>query len=351
MRMQLAITATLAAGLSASASTIDTVSAASGGTTTGLGTHDITIAGGTWGVKAHAYDSDGTQGVDDPVGGGAKTGVYTPLGSAQAGTVTDTGTYLTASALAQITWNSKQWSSNQDLTSTGLGPSFATVASVGTETYAGSEVANSKAAVHDPRSFSITFAAGERPEIDFVLTISAGTQLTSLGGTGLTSSSSITGDTMSGLFAADLFDFSWSADSAHPNSSIFTFSSNPILGLNDALIGNQFLSDITDAAGVHTLTSDFTITGAYFPVLPAGSNTVNFTLGGDTYYNADAAVTGTPEPATFFLTGLALSAIILSFAGRGTRLAQLELADDHFPSQHREVLRTRSHENLRAAAY
>ncbi len=56
------------AGLQAPASPIDSVSASGGSVTTGLETHDIPNGGtGTWGVKAHAYESAGTQGLDDPV--------------------------------------------------------------------------------------------------------------------------------------------------------------------------------------------------------------------------------------------------------------------------------------------
>jgi hypothetical protein len=315
MKTGFVFAATLFAGLCASASNIDWVSAAGGAVNNGLGTHDIPNGGaGTWGVKAHAYDSAGTQGVDDPAGGGTITGVYTPSGSGKAGPVTDTGTYLKADALAQITWNTTQWSSGEDLTNTGLGGSYATVTSVGPEPYAGDEVANSKAGVHDPRVYTETFAPNTLPEVDFMLQIGAGAQLTSLSGIGLSTSSSLSGDYQTDLLPGNLFSFSWSADSAHPGSSIFHFSSNSALGLNDSLLQSQFASLLTDAGGIHTLTADFTINAAYFPTLPPGVNTLTFSLGGDTEYDAAGAVSGTPEPGTLALMGLAL--IALSFLGR-----------------------------------
>jgi hypothetical protein len=282
----------------------DTVSAAKDGTVqSGTGVHNITNSGGTWGVKAHAYDSAGQQGVDDPPGGGAKTGVYTPAGTGQAGKVTDTGTYWEASALAHISWNATQWDS------TG---SFAQVIKIATGAHVvGDETANSKARIHDPRSYTVTFAPGAAPEIDFLMRIGAGTQLTSLGDAVVSSSSSLLGSYQVDLLSGDLFSFGWSADSAHPNSSGFTFTSNPGLHLNDASIESQFAALITDAAGIHTMTSDFVINAAYFPTLPSGSDTLTFTMGGTTEYNADAAVAGTPEPGTYLMIGTGLVAAAL----------------------------------------
>ena len=66
---------------------------------------------------------------------------------------------------------------------------------------------------------------------------------------------------------------------------------------------------MTEAGGIHTLTTDFTINAAYFTKLPAGVDTLTFSLGGTTEYDAAGAVTGTPEPGTLVLTGGALIAV------------------------------------------
>ncbi len=188
---------------------------------------------------------------------------------------------------------------------------YATVSSIATEPRAGDEVANSKASVHDPRVDTETFAPGAPPEIDFMINIAAGTQLTSLTGPGPTSSASLSAITRPICSPAVCSPLPGGADSSHQNSSLFNFTSNSALGLNDSSLQNQFAALVTDTAEIHTLGSDFTITPAYFPTLPPGVNTLTFSLGGDLEYNAAGAVSGTPEPGTLALMGLSLAGLSL----------------------------------------
>jgi len=71
--------------------------------------------------------------------------------------------------------------------------------------------------------------------------------------------------------------------------------------------------------GIHTLT--VAINAAYFPTLAPDVNTLTFSLGGDTEYDAAGAVSGTPEPGKLALMGLTLLA--LSLVGRRIRVSTL----------------------------
>ena len=64
--------------------------------------------------------------------------------------------------------------------------------------------------------------------------------------------------------------------------------------------------------GIRTLT--VAINAAYFPTLAPDVNTLTFSLGGDTEYDAAGAVSGTPEPGTLALMGLTLLALSFDWA-------------------------------------
>jgi hypothetical protein len=170
------------------------------------------------------------------------------------------------------------------------------------------ETALAIAFVTDPQHYSVTFDSAFRPQIDFTLSINAGASLTATGSNpGETSSSMFAGTFGTSLLAGDLWSFSWTADSAHPSESVFHFSSNPVLGLNDASIEGSFNSVLSDSGGTHTLMNSFSVTGSLFPTLQPGSSTLNYSTGGETTLEANAAIA--PEPEAFWLLGAGLAGL------------------------------------------
>ena len=162
--------------------------------------------------------------------------------------------------------------------------------------------------VTDPQYYSVTFDPAFQPEVDFSLTIQAGATLVATSTTaGESSSSMLSGTFDTSLLSGDLFSYSWGADSADPNQSFFQFTSNPALGLNDALIESTFNSLVSDSGGTHTLTQAFSVDVALFPVLPTGSSTLDYSTGGEEEFEASAAIA--PEPRMFWLLGAGLIAL------------------------------------------
>ena len=104
-----------------------------------------------------------------------------------------------------------------------------------------------------------------------------------------------------------LWTWAWSADSLHPGTSIFSFVSNPLLGLDDTLLQSSFMGLVSydPSTGAYGLTAPFDVSTT-FGILPGQSS---LTYGGEADVNADASI---PEPMSaallaFGLVGLGLS--------------------------------------------
>jgi hypothetical protein len=176
------------------------------------------------------------------------------------------------------------------------------------------ETAKATAIATDPANYSVVFDPNFTAEIDFSVTLGAG--LLAANGAGDTSSSaSESGFDATNLLADPLWSWSWSADSAHPNSSVFKFQSNPLLKLDDAAIMAAFMSGVTDSSGVHTMALPLTITGSLFPDVAPGA-AFDYTFGGERVYEADATAAPEPSPVVLFGAGL-LAVAVGSLRRRG----------------------------------
>jgi len=202
-------------------------------------------AGGTWKVSASANDSNGTHPKTK-----SNSGSYTNTdGSGTSGENTDTGKRFEAKSEGYISWNGKTWASK----GTGSLTSSASVTVIDASQKV-SEGASARATVTDPRTFMFTFAPDDPHSLLFSLLIEGGTALQTMTVPGLMSSASLSGNDQTSLLSSDLWDFSWSADSLHPDTSTFEFHSNPALGLNDSALEAAFQSLVTGGSGRFSLT-------------------------------------------------------------------------------------------------
>ncbi len=173
------------------------------------------------------------------------------------------------------------------------------------------EHAGSMSRVDESSRQTLHVSPGKLPEVEITLKFEQGMQLTALGTDPhmVQAEASIQGTFTSSLTpdpathaAGAFWSFSWTADSADPGSSVFSFQSNPSLGLNDAVIDQEFAGLVSDVDGVHTLTSDVTVTATLFPTLARGSNKLTFSYNGAMRYRA--GVNAVPEPSSWVLLGL-----------------------------------------------
>jgi hypothetical protein len=271
---------------------------ANGKITDGLNTPSashVVTAGGTYHLRDKAFDSNAPSPHQPEQ---TNEGQYTNEdGGAHAELAHETGSEFEAKAQAYIGWDTKNWESKS---------SFATVKPV--DSPAGkSETAKALASVTDPRTFQIALDPSGMPLfLNFSFSIGAGAMLGLTTGPGYTASASMSGSYQNSLIPGDMWSFSWSADSAHPGSSDFTFYSNPALGLDDAAIQSAFNAMVSGSGGQFSLTQDFTVSAQIAaPTLP-GQSVFTFSMGGETDYNADASVVTAPEPNYSLLLGLIL---------------------------------------------
>ena len=249
---------------------------------------------GSFSLDARSYDTLGPHG---PGSTSTNSGFYKLKANHAASTAetTDPGALFDPKARGSINWGPGFWTSEGSYAKIDDGPNQNSTAA---------ESAYANAFVLDPQFYSIKFDSNFKPEIDFSLTISAGATLIAQGTSGVWSTASLSGSYFTSVLAGPLWGFSWSADSNQPNSSDFQFWSNPLLGLDDNAISSEFLADVTDAFGTHTLNQDFTVSVALFPTLPKGQWDLTFSTGGfDDYYAAASAPGETPEPSSLLLVG------------------------------------------------
>jgi hypothetical protein len=267
----------------------------------------ISVAG-TWNLTARAFDTKGTH---PPVK--KNSGAYTKTdGSGDNTKNSDAGKVFTADSEAYISWDGTKWASN----GSGALTSSANVALIKGADTSVTESASALATVLDPRDFMVTFDPNDQsPFLVFSLTMQAGAELGTITGQGLTGDASMSGNYQTSLLSSDLWDFSWSVDSANPNNTTFQFQSNPVLGLNDAAIQAGFQSLVSGSLGQFTLAQDFVVTADLPVTLPPDSNVLTFTTGGEVDFGADAATV--PEPGCGLLVA---SAMLLIGLGMRMRL-------------------------------
>jgi len=255
----------------------------------------LITAGGTYHLRDFAFDSNAPSPHIKPQ---TQAGKYTNEdGGDHAELAMETGSEFQAKAQAYIGWDKTNWESKS---------SFATVKAV--DSPAGkSESASASATVTDPRIFQIALDPSGMPLfLNFSFSIGAGAMLETTTGPAYTASASMSGSYQNSLIPGDMWSFSWSADSAHPNSSDFTFYSNPALGLDDAAIQSAFNAMVSGSGGQFSLMQEFTVSAQIAaPTLP-GQSMFTFSMGGETDYNADASVVTAPEPNYSLLLGLIL---------------------------------------------
>jgi hypothetical protein len=118
--------------------------------------------------------------------------------------------------------------------------------------------------------------------------------------------------TLNGI--GELWSWTWSASSATPGFSDFSFVSNPALGLDDAALVSEFKSVVTydPMAGVYGLSRDFDVT-ATVDVLPGQTS---FIYGGGNEGDVQAAVV--PEASTWAMAVLGFAS--LGFLGLRQRV-------------------------------
>jgi hypothetical protein len=236
---------------------------------------------------------------------GASTGFvpgpYTmppPAGGASAGPVSVAGFKFTPSAMPNITWGAAFWNS---------AGSSATLAPVlGASP---TENATAIASVTDPATYQFSRFSGSGVVVS--VTLDKGLTLVAQGDSESSTMAEIKGTFSTSLLPGDgfLWSFDWKADSSHPDSSTFTFTSNSVLGLDNAAIASAFLKPggLTEANGIHQEISPFSIS-ATLPVSPAmlgGDGSLTYTLGGTVDYMAATV----PEPSTLVLAAMAVVGI------------------------------------------
>ncbi|WP_040851686.1 PEP-CTERM sorting domain-containing protein [Nitrosospira lacus] len=216
---------------------------------------------------------------------------YTPATGSASLSSNATGEFYNAKANADIKWSPGVWDTS---------PSSASVTRINTQ--AGDEFALAVAHIADPADYTLFFDPAFTPEIIFSLMLESGLTVAAAATTHDTATASISGIYATSLLVDPLWNFSWVADSSSPSLSSFTFHSNPVLGLDDNVIHNQFLSSVISSGGIHTLSSDFTISASLFPQLPLGVNQITYQFGGEADYLAQAQTV--PEPTTITLVAI-----------------------------------------------
>jgi len=223
-----------------------------------LGVHVVLVGPGPTG-NARLTTFARVDGLTDPKG--PLLYPYTPA-TGKATQISEVpATNYKATAVANIEWKPGQWDS------TG---SVAQVKPVD----GGDGFAQALAIINDPADYTIFFDPAFTPEIIFGHTLEAGSTVAAAATYPHTATASISGIYVTSLLVDPLWSFSWVADSSSPSLSSFTFQSNPVFGFDDNVIHNQFLSSVVSSGGIHTLSSDFTISASLFPQLPLGVNQI-----------------------------------------------------------------------------
>ncbi|MBI2761569.1 MAG: hypothetical protein HYX51_09115 [Chloroflexi bacterium] len=168
-----------------------------------------------------------------------------------------------------------------------------------------SEQAVARSEVSDPRTMELN--EGET-SVAFGIRFAAGSHLAvqDSGGDGY-SQVSISGFQYSDLVPAygpagtgSLFNYEWSLNSVSPAASLFAFTSNPALGLDDALIRSMFMANVSGSDGDFSLVQDFVMEFDITGLVAA----TTFEFGGEVNHEAEAAVAvPAPVPAALVLLG------------------------------------------------
>jgi hypothetical protein len=168
--------------------------------------------------------------------------------------------------------------------------------------FVGVETAVAAGVAVDPSEYTVQFDPNSPTEVEFSLTFPEGMNLLAVSDSPADTSSyaSLAGFDETDLLSGLLWSFAWSADSANPDSSLFVFQSHPALGLDDAAIMLEFLSNVTSSNGEHVLGASVVVTGVVDVELAEGEDELLYTFGGETTATAGAAA-GIPEPGTWLL--------------------------------------------------
>lgn len=267
--------------------------------------------GGTWWIHADAWDSWAT--LDSHHDDGAYTpppAHYGPVTAAQSGpalAATSKSEMLTfVRRRLGFLWRlADGWE---------MGTSFANVRG---STHGVGEAAYANAFTLDPNTYEV---GPDDDSTQFCIAFDAGLSITAFSDPDLPDSSaraSITGfmdtthqrDLMTTEPLGRLFTYSWSTSSADPSASLFSFTSNPLLGLDDAAIMSEFMNAVQfDPTDGFTLGTGIVIWSAPIPASPG----YIYEVGGETQYHAEAAV-----PSSGALTLLALAGLIAARRPRG----------------------------------
>ncbi len=251
----------------------------------------------TYFVRADATDSNDPNLIDQDGRSGRYADSPRGTGSDATRSVRSTGTLYSASAKAAISFTALRnraekivgysWDSadsKADITALGPKPGV-------------SETAIAISKVTDPRTMELN--EGET-SITFGIRFAAGSHLAvqDSGGDGY-SHVSISGFQYTDLVplygpegTGSLFNYDWSLSSVSPGASLFSFTSNPALGLDDALIRSMFMANVSGSDGDFSLAQDFVIE---FDITGLAAGTT-FEFGGEVNHEADAAV-AVPAPS------------------------------------------------------
>ncbi len=157
--------------------------------------------------------------------------------------------------------------------------------------------------VHDPVTMSVQ--PGDSLSVALQLTNDLGL-IVPQSGPRITYSAQFAADSGTNLPGyANLFDLSISLSSATPGIPAVTFSSNPLLGLNDAAIS----SDLTSRFSYNVSTGNYAFDSSGLSLdatllVPTGASSVTVTTSlGD---ELDASASATPEPSSFVNASIAI---------------------------------------------
>jgi len=165
------------------------------------------------------------------------------------------------------------------------------------------ETAMTRTVVRDPATMTMLFDDPD-PRLLFNLDFAPGTLIQVDPTAGMTASASISGYTFVDLLGEPLWTYSWSTLG---NGSVFSFSSNSALGLNDGAIEAAFMASVIQVGGASILPSGFSLSAA-LAVATDAQGAVTFTAGGEVVYTADAMVV--PGPGSALVLG-SLSVVVL----------------------------------------
>jgi len=177
---------------------------------------------------------------------------------------------------------------------------------------AGGELGFATSAIEDPAIYRN--AAGQSINLSYGLIggaygvqASLGEFTPAEGAMGSSRVSTVAGSDIPGL--ETLFSLTLSLDASDPTAVNLAFSSNPLLGLDDATIRSDILSRLVfnPADGSYLLSSDFQYASINV-VVPTGQNDVSFTWNTEAHVVAVAPV---PEPSSFILSGTGVLTLLV----------------------------------------